>query len=539
MAPGAEPMGACKIEPRLHYFHARTARDRALPSLINDSRQRGTTMSGMLRSMDFGNEAGDDADPSELVTYFVEQAQFKEFYTRSKKISVATAKKGVGKSALLKWTAHSLQRSDTDAVVISCRGADLVRSKFGLNSQLSTPNEYINDWMVRICALINRALATKLSLAFTDDSITLVETAEIEGYRSRNIVGCLLDRFSRILGDGHPQKMKIADEIALLKRVKDRSVWILIDDLDATYQNTEKESIELATFFSACRYLTQDLKEIFIRASMRTDVWALIRRYDESLDKMEQYIFDIQWHQDDFLHLLYLRIKHQIESSGSLLPSVPLHVSQQDAEEKLLERIFTPKMEWAGKLTEAYKVIYTLSYERPRWAIQLCKLAQKSAVRRRRDIIVKEDIDDIWGEYGAKRIADLVSEHKHQCPEIEELLNAFRGATRLMPRDELFKWINNRILNHLKPHIEGDIVRTPAKVARFLYRLGFIMARSESEAGYEHYRFDQMPDFLSSRTDDDFGLKWEIHPCYREALDIQKLDRSHRERFSRLRGRRQ
>jgi len=44
-----------------------------------------------------------------------------------------------------------------------------------------------------------------------------------------------------------------------------------------------------------------------------------------------------------------------------------------------------------------------------------------------------------------------------------------------------------------------------------------------------------MPDFLSTRTDEDFGVKWEIHPCYRQALDIRKLDQSHRERFRKLR----
>ena len=55
-------------------------------------------------------------------------------------------------------------------------------------------------------------------------------------------------------------------------------------------------------------------------------------------------------------------------------------------------------MEWGGKLVDAYKVLYTLAYERPRWAIQLCKLAQESAIRKRRARIANDDIDDIWGE---------------------------------------------------------------------------------------------------------------------------------------------
>ena len=105
-----------------------------------------------------------------------------------------------------------------------------------------------------------------------------------------------------------------------------------------------------------------------------------------------------------------------------------------------------------------------------------------------------------------------------------------------MSRQELFTWVNNHVSEHLEVKIEGDLTRAPKDIARFLYRIGFIVARSENEDGqYEHYRFDQMSDFLLSRTDDDFSVKWEIHPCYRQALDIKKLNQSHRERFKRLR----
>jgi hypothetical protein len=108
-----------------------------------------------------------------------------------------------------------------------------------------------------------------------------------------------------------------------------------------------------------------------------------------------------------------------------------------------------------------------------------------------------------------------------------------------MTRQDLFTWIMKRVSTHLDVFIEGDRTRSPQEIARFLYRLGFIVARSENnqEGEYEHYRFDQMPDFLLARTDDDFNVKWEIHPCYRQALDIQKLNRSHRERFARQRRR--
>lgn len=144
-------------------------------------------------------------------------------------------------------------------------------------------------------------------------------------------------------------------------------------------------------------------------------------------------------------------------------------------------------------------------------------------------VITKESIDAVWGEYGKKRISDLVSEHKHQCKDIEEIIDAFRGANRLLSRDDLLVWIRNRILNHIQVTIEGRTVTSPVEIAQFLFRIGFILARANDPDGnYEHYHFEDMPDFLSSRTNADFGVQWEIHPCYREALDIRKLNRAQR-----------
>lgn len=510
--------------------------------------QRGS----VLETLDFGNEAGDDVDPQELLEYFVEQRDFRHFLDDKKRLLIATARKGVGKSALLKWTAYQVKQSDPSALVISLRGADLVRSNFNLQSTLTNPSDYSRDWMIRLCAIVNRHLAREFNVALTDDKITLVETAELEGYKARNLAGALMDRMSSFFGGAGRGTVKIPakNEIELLKRAKDRNVWIIIDDLDATYQNTDTESLSLATFFAACRYLTQDMKGVFFRVSVRTDVWALIRRYDEALDKTGQYVSEILWGQEDFLALLSLRIKANALHRGMRLPFRGAAESAKNYKERLLATVFVPNMQWgdsrqesamqpsltAPRTVKTYRVIYTLSYERPRWAIQLCKLAREAALRKNARRITKDSIDEIWGEYGAKRIEDLVAEHKHQCPQVNELLNAFRGALRLMSRQELFAWIKNRVSEHLELKIEGTRTRSPREIARFLYRIGFIVARSENDDGqYEHYRFDQMSDFLLARTDDDFSVKWEIHPCYRQALDIRKLNQSHRERFVRQR----
>jgi hypothetical protein len=107
-------------------------------------------MSNILRYLDFGNEAGDDIDVEELSSYFVEQRTFAKFLDSRKPLQVATARKGVGKSALLQWIAHRVTSEDPDALVIKVRGADLTRDKFKLSSELRTPNDYISDWMIRL-----------------------------------------------------------------------------------------------------------------------------------------------------------------------------------------------------------------------------------------------------------------------------------------------------------------------------------------------------------------------------------------------------
>jgi hypothetical protein len=488
-------------------------------------------MATLLERIDLGNEAGDDVSFDELSKYFYEQAAFRQFAEPSKKLSIATAKKGVGKSALLRWLDGRLRSMYPDDLVIRCRGADLARSRFGIQTPAAKiPNDRIREWMVRICALANRAIATRIGLALTDDKIALVESSEIEGFRERNLVGCLLDRLGRMLPGKGPEKKRILEEVEVFKRQGKMRLWILVDDLDATFQNTNEELLEMSTCFSAFRYLIQEVHDIHIRATLRTDVWPIIRRYDESLDKLEQYISEISWSRDEFRGILYKRILAQLAD---------LHIDpppRTNSEQDYINLVMQDYMEWSEKEVPNYHVIYTLSYQRPRWGIQLCKLAQRRAVELRHALISKGHIDEVWGEYGTKRISDLVAEHKHQCKEVEELIFAFRGVSRLLQRDELFDWINRRVVPHVRPRIEGKEVQSPKEVARFLYRVGFIIARSESATGYEHYTFDQMPDLLTSRTDEDFGFSWEIHPCYREALDVTKVDRSHKARFGKERG---
>lgn len=488
------------------------------------------TSRNILKEFDFGNEAGDDISPVELAQYFVEQPIAKDFLDHQTKLLLATGKKGIGKSALTQWAAYKLPKIRKDVLVVNCRGAELSGLKTSA-AKLEEPNDFIKDWMSRICTLVNREFAKNIGLALADDTITLVEAAEVEGYKQRNLVRSLAVRFQNLLPKINSEPQRIANEIELLRRVRSRPVWVLVDDLDATFQNSDRERVALSTFFTACRYLCRDLESFNVRVTMRTDVWPVIRRHDEALDKMDQYVRELRWSEEEYRRLLARRVSYELKRLKSPYKKPPEHVHELDRDLDLISKVFVPQVAWGGegRKVQTHKVVYTLSYGRPRWAIQLCKLAQKDAIAKREDLISKDNIDNVWGMYGAKRISDIVAEHKHQAPQVEELINSFRGAPRIFSRDELLLWINNRILNHLNPFVDGRKVTSNRDVAHFLYRVGFLQARSQEAAGsYEHYDFDVMPDFLTSRTNDDFSVLWEIHPSYRESLDIEKLNRSQR-----------
>jgi predicted AAA+ superfamily ATPase len=152
----------------------------------------------LLEKIDFGNETGDDATIEELNTYFVKLKSFAEYLDINKKMAIITGKKGIGKSALLKWLGNQLEKKYKNSIVIYVRGSDLVRSNFKLEKDLHYPNEYIRDWQIRLSAIANRTLANKIDIPMTEDELSILESAEIEGFKRKNYALGLLERFTKL-----------------------------------------------------------------------------------------------------------------------------------------------------------------------------------------------------------------------------------------------------------------------------------------------------------------------------------------------------
>lgn len=474
----------------------------------------------------FGNEAGDDEELEVLDSYYLDKPEFERFYSPSSRLAFVRSRKGVGKSALLKQTLFRRKKLGDEEILIYVKASDLIAMQ---DVKADSPDALLYGWQQRICSQINLELGASLKVGFTDDAMMLIESAELAGFRNRNIVSALFDRM-KIKGLGAEidrSRLSASDPHALLKRVmekKDVTVWLFVDDVDATFVNTEHERLKASTFFSACRNLISSVKGLCIRASVRSDVWSVLAQHDEAMDKCEQYMLDLTWSTTETGRIIVNKIHsyfNRYYSGDARYASL----SPENDEGSIRKIVFREPFHWGHRAVESFRPVHILSAGRPRWAAQLCKLAGKDAYDKSTARISIGHVRSVMRDYGQFRVSDLYKEHRHQCPVLQDIVESFSGASYRFTTDELLGHITNKVIKRVGvPKIDGiSSDKGALSVAHFLFRCGFIAARDESDVtGLGFMRYEERPNLLSSSVNLDDGLNWEIHPSYREILRIQQ-----------------
>jgi hypothetical protein len=474
----------------------------------------------------FGNEAGEDEDAEVLDSYFIRKPEFDRFYDARTRLAFVRSRKGMGKSALLTHTHYERQVADNGELLIYIKASDLLALQ---TVKGESPAELIYGWQQRICTRINLELGATLRLGFSDDAILLIESAELNGFRSRNITGALIDRL-KMKGLGaeiERQRVGIGDAQKTLSRIldaKDVTVWLFVDDVDATFINSDAERLKASTFFSACRNLVNSVGGLCIRASVRSDVWSILANYDEALDKCEQYMLDLGWSTEETGRILENKI---VSYLLRYYPDDHRFISWKKTSngDAIRRFVFREPFRWSNRPLESFRPIHIVSAGRPRWAAQLCKMAGKDAVAKNHSLIAMGNVREVLKNYGKFRIADLYKEHLHQCPRLEEIIESFSGGRPRFTTEELLSAITEKIVRHRGLPVIDGVAATGGSltVAHFLYRIGFITGRDETDsAGLGFIRFEDRPNLLSTAANLDDNHEWEIHPAYREILRIRE-----------------
>lgn len=474
----------------------------------------------------FGNDAAEDEPESVFESYALYRDEVNSFKDASKPIQVVRAYKGEGKSALLRLVEGSLGRGTQPPITIKTTGPALSPSIDGSDS-----DQWVREWRRKILHRIACEIGSRLSVAFSDDAISLVEEAERHGFRSRSFVSTVTDRLKSKHSPVERERTGIADPQHLLKRWQQSGsvVWMFIDDLDQNFKNEPSAKLKVATCFIAVRQIATQIPETKFRLAVRPNVWSIIKREFEALSNVEQYMVDLPWSDGMFLDLVerriegYLRRTNQWKAAERELSGTGASTTARY--ERIEGFLFESPIRWGGSNRPMHVALHTLSCHRPRWLIELCKVSAVEAHRKKHPLILLEDVVSQLEAFGKKRIEDMVAEFTSQCPQIEDLIFAFSGHNERYATGDLLKTIENRILQQVHPTIVGLGPRpTHREVAQFLFQIGFLSARRDFTDGhYEHFAFRDRPNLLKVNTNLDEGHSWEIHPVFRQTLRLQDV----------------
>lgn len=201
----------------------------------------------------------------------------------------------------------------------------------------------------------------------------------------------------------------------MLKRASEnreyQTVWLLVDDVDASFKDTDRQQLIVSSFFSACRFIAREMKGINIRTTVRSDVWSNLRA-NEDLDKCEQYITDIHWSKSELKVILSKKIFSWVERKFPEAAHA-LSLNFRTDADSIIEIAFDRRMKWGDHMVPAFPAINILSAGRPRWMAQLCRMAGLHAAKRNRWRISITDINEIMSKFARSRLDDLYKEHVH------------------------------------------------------------------------------------------------------------------------------
>lgn len=472
----------------------------------------------------FGNDAGEDESIEVLNSYYINNSDFEDFFDRSVRLNVVSARKGMGKSAMISRMAYKLGE-DGDALVIRVTGNSLL----GLGNFQDQDQAYLeNYWKQIICKKIILEIGNSIGFALSSDEISMVEISELEGMKSKNIIGGLISRVkgkipfvNTELKQSFPENLQ-----SLLQNYQDThqnsSVWILIDDIDAKYKDTEEYQARVGSFFSAIRSLAFDMDNLNVRASVRSDVWANLRHL-EDLDKWEQYIVEIFWTKKQLRDMLANRILAYIQRKHPESKESQLKISRDY--NQIFGLVFNTPIRWRDDDNASiFDAVYSFSNKRPRWMGQLCRMAaiqtkKNSPYNKRIDL---EYINQILDKYGQNRKNDLIKEHQHQFSELDKLIDSFRANNKTYTCSmlaEMFDkdFIRGRSVDSIS-EIDGKEYASLNDLGEFSYKIGLISKIHENGKNFTHFSDD--PDLFRSNENIDEKITWSVHIAYREFLNI-------------------
>jgi hypothetical protein len=477
----------------------------------------------------FGDDNADAEDESRFRSYAIQTEEYESLEDPDTRLGFVSAYKGMGKSAILRLLEIRLKEQSEPPLVIRTKAEDLLPKVFPQGTL-----GWTRDWKRSIVNRIAAEVGATIGMAWTDDSTSLVELSEKDGFKRRNIIGYILDRMGLKLSATAKDfgldtvSAEIKRQVVIPENVEpilrrwmagNKPIWFIIDDSDKNFNGSTSDGDRTIALLDACKSVASEIPQIVIRTSIRPNVWTSLSSEYETPANLRQYLLPLRWSENDTRSMLARRIYSFLERKD-LAPA--LDPSRYKDQLELIAMLFDAPMECMGISRPPHVSLHTFSMHRPRWVIGLSKAAARRALQAGSSKIRQEDINHCLAEFGGDRIQDLIAEYRTACSEIGNIIDAFHGAEEDLETADLFKLIDNRILSQVSPKMPAVKEPKNRDIAHFLFQIGFYFGRKELPNGeYKHITYDDDPRLLASVVAVDKGLRWEIHPMFRQMLGMR------------------
>ncbi|WP_347368989.1 P-loop ATPase, Sll1717 family [Vibrio vulnificus] len=433
--------------------------------------------------------AGEDSEPEFLERCFYPGAhdELKQFFDDSSKFRVVISRKGVGKSTLLyanKIEKHNCKNTHSFFVQYD----DLDTITINGDSRFTSIKDKISKY-------INLNVGRDLSFSLNSTNMELTESAIAHGSRKSGLLGSILEKFNfPIIGLTHRDKAE-KSPLELLKNymaTSENSIWILIDDVDANFVNNEDCRKKIYDFLKACKELSMSMDRLFIRCSLRNNVWTTLRARYEALDKFDNFIFKLNWRNDDIVNILRSQTIAHFDGGSGVITGEFSDFS--DLYKPYMNQVFESDFRWRGRYIEPYLPISYFSAGRPRWALKMCRESADLAIRYGKDRIDNRSFRGILRKFSQERILDICAENRHQCSDIESVIGILQGFPSEFSRKEFQSHVEKCVKSS---GLIFEINEKPAKadeIVDFLYSIGLLIIRESQDSVKPcYFDFDQMP----------------------------------------------
>lgn len=460
----------------------------------------------------FGHEAAENESIDKLMLYYFKNDIFKRV-TAHLPLRILVGHKGIGKSALL---SVAREQDKQDGII----SIFLKNNDISIANSSQTFNEKINSYKQALTHLIYERVINEYCNQNTDEKN--FEWLKIKGF---SIIDAIENFVKPLLNNQVPDSKYIKSKFIKNFIENKKEIIVYIDDLDRGWSASKEAISQLSALINALRDLSSENRGLLFKIALRSDVYYLVRTSDESTDKIEGSVIWHTWTNHEILALFAKRIE---SFYGNSIDDTLLVSESQNALSKRFEKIIDPIFYGKGKWEKipTYRMLMTLIRRRPRDIIKLCTLAAQEAYRKKSPKIKSEHFSSVFDSYSQSRLQDTINEYSSELSNLKSLLLSMRNSKNdeyisknLYSTAQINKKVKNIISNTDIRFTNEPCKPSPSDIASFLYKIGFLIARKDTnEKIIRKYFEDQR---YITPTMHDAGFNWEVHPAFRWALDAE------------------